>query len=334
MQLLGGYSYQQDRTNDGFGITTQNFANDALGYNNLYLSNPSSLAQVSFENNPISTLRLISQYARVQYQYADRYLAQASLRRDGSSAFGANHRYGYFPTGAVGRRVINEEFMRGLPLFSDLKLRAGYGVSGNSQGFDAFSSILIYGTPPGSSKYLNNGVIANVVNAVRNENPDLKWENTSTINLGVDFGLFKNRITGSVDYYVKKTTDLIDDVLPVSATEFQYTTYTANVGSLTNKGIEVVLNVVPVQTSAFSWRSSLNFSHNVNRVDNLSTDRFTIPYIQTAQLGARARAAITARWCNRARRWAPSCCGITWAKTTRARAPTRKPTAPPPPRSR
>ncbi|OGX91540.1 SusC/RagA family TonB-linked outer membrane protein [Hymenobacter coccineus] len=289
VQLLAGYSYQQDRTNDGFGITTQNFANNALGFNNLYLSNPSSLAQVAFDNNPISTLRLLSQYARAQYQYGDRYLAQVSLRRDGSSVFGVNNRYGYFPTAAVGWRIINEEFMRGRDLFSDLKLRAGYGVSGNSQGFDAFSAILIYGTPPGSSKYLNNGAISNVVNAVRNENPDLKWESTATANIGLDFGLFKNRITGSVDYYIKKTSDLIDDVLPVSSTEFQYTTYTANVGSMTNRGIEVALSVVPVQTGAFTWRSSLNFSHNTNRIDNLSTDRFTIPYIQTAQLGGKGQ---------------------------------------------
>ena len=289
LQLLGGYSFQEDRANDGFGITTQRFANDALGFNNLYLSNPSSLAQISFDNQPISTLRLASQYGRAQYQYADRYLAQVSLRRDGSSAFGANHRYGYFPTAALGWRIINEEFMRGLPLVTDLKLRAGYGVSGNSQGFDAFSSILIYGTPPGSSKYLTNGTIANVVNAVRNENPDLKWESTATYNVGLDFGLLNNRITGSVDVYRKKTSDLIDDVLPVSSTEFQYTTYTANVGSMTNKGIEVALTVVPVQTANFSWRSSPNFSHNVNRIDNLSTDRFTIPYIQTAQLGGKGQ---------------------------------------------
>ncbi|WP_324670971.1 SusC/RagA family TonB-linked outer membrane protein [Hymenobacter sp. GOD-10R] len=288
-KLLAGYSYQQDRTNDGFGITTQNFANDALSYNNLYLSNPASLSQIAFTNNPISTLRLISQYGRVQYQYGDRYLAQASIRRDGSSAFGKNNRYGYFPTVALGWRVINEKFMQDLPALTDLKIRAGYGVSGNSQGFDAFSSILIYGTPPGSSKYLNNGTIANVVNAVRNENPDLKWESTATTNIGIDFGALDNRITGSVDYYIKKTSDLINDALPVSSTQFQYTTYTANVGRMTNKGIEVALNVVPVRTNNFRWTSSLNFSHNKNNIDNLSAGQFTIPYIQTAQLGGKGQ---------------------------------------------
>ena len=282
LKLLGGYSYQQDRTNDGFGITTQNFANNALGYNNLYLSNPSSLAQIGFDNNPISTLLLESQYGRVQYQYADRYLAQASVRRDGSSAFGANNRYGYFPTGAVGWRLINEGFMRDQTLFSDLKLRAGYGVSGNSQGFDAFSAILIYGTPPGNSKYLNNGSISNVLNAVRNGKPGPEVGEHRHHQPGVDFGLFKNRLTGSVDYYIKKTSDLIDDVLPVSSTQFQYTTYTANVGRLTNRGVEVALSAIPVTTNDFTWRSSLNFAHNVNVIDNLSTARFTIPYILTA----------------------------------------------------
>ncbi|WP_310391931.1 SusC/RagA family TonB-linked outer membrane protein [Hymenobacter sp.] len=289
VKLLAGYSFQQDRTNDGFGITTQNFASDALSYNNLYLSNPSSLAQIAFDNNPISTLRLESQYGRVQYQYADRYLVQASLRRDGSSAFGVNNRYGLFPSAAVGWRIINEPFMTGLPMVSDLKLRAGFGVSGNSQGFDAFSAILIYGTPPGNTKYLNNGVISNVLNAVRNENPDLKWESTATTNVGLDFGLLNNRISGSVDVYLKKTSDLINDVLPVSSTQFQYTTYTANVGSMTNKGVEVVLNLVPIQTPNFTWRSSPNFAHNVNNIDNLSTDRFTIPFIQTAVLGGKGQ---------------------------------------------
>jgi len=102
VKLLGGYTYQQDRNNDGFGVSTQNFSNDALTYNNLFLSNPSSLAQVPFDNNPISTLRLISFYGRVQYDYAGKYLLQGSLRKDGSSAFGANHQWGYFPAVSAG----------------------------------------------------------------------------------------------------------------------------------------------------------------------------------------------------------------------------------------
>ncbi|HMI59882.1 MAG TPA: SusC/RagA family TonB-linked outer membrane protein, partial [Puia sp.] len=156
IRLLGGYTYQQDRNNDGFGVTTQGFSNDALTYNNIYLSNPTSLSQVTFDNNPISTLRLISYYGRFQYSYAGKYLLQASLRNDGSSAFGINNRWGYFPAVSAGWNITSEDFMKNIEAISNLKLRAGYGVSGNSTGFNAFSSLLIYGTQS-SSKFLYNG---------------------------------------------------------------------------------------------------------------------------------------------------------------------------------
>lgn len=289
IKLLAGYSFQQDRNNDGFGVSTQNFSNDNLTYNNLFLSNPSNLSQIAFENNPISTLRLISFYGRAQYNYDNKYLLQASIRNDGSSAFGANHRFGYFPAASAGWRINKEEFMQGLPFISDLKLRAGYGVSGNSAGFNAFSALLVYGTPPGNSKYLNNGNITNAIGAVRTNNPNLKWESTATSNIGLDFGFFNDRISGSVDLYNKKTNDLIDDQLPVSTTQYFTTTYTANVGSITNKGVEVILNIVPVKTHDFTWKSSFNIAHNQNMVNTLSNGQFTVPYIQTSQLGGKGQ---------------------------------------------
>ena len=289
IKLLAGYSYQQDRTNDGFGLQTQNFSNDNLTYNNLSLSNPSSLAQIIFNPNVISTLRLISYYGRVQYQFSDKYLFQASLRDDGSSAFGINKRYGLFPAVSAGWRIINEKFMESLPVISDLKLRAGYGVSGNSLGFNAFSALLIYGTPPGNSKFLYNGNITNALGPVRNDNPDLKWESTATTNIGLDFGILKNRITGSVDYYVKKTSDLIYDQYLVSTTQYFVPTITANVGKIKNSGIEFVINAVPVKTSAFTWKTSFNISHNKNVVETLSNILFATPYIQTAQLGGKGQ---------------------------------------------
>jgi TonB-linked SusC/RagA family outer membrane protein len=289
IKLLAGYSYQQDRTNDGFGLQTQNFSNDNLTYNNLSLSNPSSLAQVIFNPNVISTLRLISYYGRVQYQFSDKYLFQASLRDDGSSAFGINKRYGLFPAVSAGWRIINEKFMETIPVISDLKLRAGYGVSGNSLGFNAFSALLIYGTPPGNSKFLYNGNITNALGPVRNDNPNLKWESTATTNIGLDFGILKNRITGSVDYYVKKTSDLIYDQYLVSTTQYFVPTITANVGKIKNSGIEVAINAVPVKTSAFTWKTSFNISHNKNVVETLSNTLFATPYIQTAQLGGKGQ---------------------------------------------
>lgn len=289
LRLLAGYSYQQDRNNDGFGVTTQNFSNDNLTYNNLYLSNPSSLSQITFDNNPISTLRLISYYGRVQYQFKNTYLFQASLRNDGSSAFGVNNRWGYFPAVSAGWQIINEKFMQKVPVFSDLKLRAGYGVSGNSLGFNAFSSLLVYGTQSGNSKFLYNGNISNAIGPVRNDNPDLKWESTATTNIGLDFGILKDRISGAIDYYIKKTSDLIYDQYAVSTTQYFVPTYTANVGKIKNSGIEVVLNAVPVAAKSFRWKTSLNFSHNKNVVESLSNDIYTLNYFQTAQLGGKGQ---------------------------------------------
>ena len=289
LKLLGGYSWQQDRTNDGFGVTTQNFSNDKLAYNNLFLSNPTLLSQITFDNNPISTLRLISFYGRVQYNYNQKYLFQASLRNDGSSAFGRNNRWGYFPAVSAGWRIISEDFMQNLTAFSDLKLRAGYGVSGNSLGFDAFSSLLIYGTPSGSNKFLNNGAISNAIGPVRNENPNLKWESTATANIGLDFGLLSDRITGSVDYYVKKTSDLIYDRYEVSTTQFFLPTITANVGKIKNTGIELSINAQVVKSTNFRWTTSPNIAHNKNTVETLSDDFYTISSIQTAQLGGKGQ---------------------------------------------
>ncbi|AMR34119.1 SusC/RagA family TonB-linked outer membrane protein [Mucilaginibacter sp. PAMC 26640] len=288
IKLLGGYSYQQDRTNDGFGVQTQNFSNDNLTFNNLYLSNPTNLSQIAFNQNYISTLRLISYYGRAQYQYNDKYLFQASLREDGSSAFGLNQRHGYFPAVSAGWRIISEKFMERMPVFSDLKLRAGYGVSGNSLGFDAFTAQLIYGIPPGGGKFLSNGVITNPIGPVRNDNPDLKWESTATTNIGLDFGLFGNRLTGSVDYYVKRTSDLITNY-NVSTTQYFVPTLTANVGKIKNSGVEVVISAVPVRSNSFTWRTSINAAHNKNVVESLSNAQFTVNNFYTAQLGGKGQ---------------------------------------------
>jgi len=289
IKLLLGYSYQEDRVNDGFGVQTQGFTNDNLTFNNLFLSNPTALSLILFDNKPISTLRLVSYYGRVGYQYGDKYLFQASLRNDGSSAFGVNHRFGYFPSISGAWRIISEPFMQNAPGFSDLKLRVGYGVSGNSLGFDAFSALLIYGTPPGNSKFLSNGNITNAIGPVRNDNPNLKWENTGTVNIGLDFGFFHDRLTGSADYYIKKTSDLIYNQYPVSTTQYFTNFYTANVGRIKNTGIELVLNGVIARTNAFKWTSSINFSNNKNVVETLSNSQFTLNYIQTAQLGGKGQ---------------------------------------------
>lgn len=289
IKLLAGYSYQQNRTNEGFGVQSQRFSNDNLTYNNLFLSNPASVSQIAFDNNPISTLRLISYYGRVQYQFNRKYLLQASLRNDGSSAFGVNNRWGYFPAISAGWRIIDENFMDRARAISDLKFRAGYGVSGNSLGFDAFSSLLVYGTPQGNNKFLYNGNITNAIGPVRSNNPDLKWESTSTVNVGLDFGFLKDRISGSIDYYIKKTSDLIYDQYPVSTTQYFLPIYTANVGRIKNSGVEFIVNIAAIRNKSFTWNTSVNLAHNKNIVETLSNEQFTLPSIPTAQLGGKGQ---------------------------------------------
>lgn len=292
IHLVGGYSYENDKNNDGFGVTTQNFTDDALSYNNIALSNPTSLSQIGLQSNPISTTRLISFYGRAQYSYEKgRYSLQAALRNDGSSVFGVNNRWGYFPSVSGAWTISDEKFMKTVPVIDYLKLRVGYGVSGNSSGINPFSAIVIYG---GSGKFLNNGVITNTIQPVQNDNPNLKWESTSTMNYGLDFGILKDRITGSVDVYNKNTSNLLYGGYNVSTTLYFVGTIAANVGSVNNKGIEVQVNFIPVRNAGdgFTWKSSINFAHNRNDVTSLSNTVFQTPFISTANIGGKGTSGL------------------------------------------
>ncbi len=294
LKLVGGYSYEYDKSNDGFGVSTQNFIDDALTYNNISLSNPSSLSQVSLQSNPFSATKLISFYGRAQYNYGGKYLFQASLRNDGSSVFGVNNQWGYFPSVSAGWNISDEEFMKNIPVIDYLKLRAGYGVSGNSAGINAFSAIVVYG-PAG--KFLYNGNITNTVSPTKNDNPNLKWESTSTVNIGLDFGILKDRITGTVEYYNKNTSNLLFGGYNVSTTQYFVGTITANVGEVSNKGVELTLNFTPVKSTGngFNWKSSVNFAHNTNEVVSLSNTLFQTPFISTGGIGGKGTSGLNAQ---------------------------------------
>ncbi|MCD8741026.1 TonB-dependent receptor [Mucilaginibacter roseus] len=290
VKLLAGYSWQEDRNNDGFSTSNRNFITDALTYNNLSLGNAPAGSTIAYDQvAPISTLRLISFYGRAQYNYKYKYMLQASLRRDGSSAFGVNNRWGYFPAVSAGWNMSKESFMENVKFVNDLKLRAGYGSSGNSLGFDAFTRLLLYQTST-TSRFYYNGNFINAVGPVQNPNPDLKWERTDMTNIGIDFGLFNNILTGSVDIYEKRTSDLIWNY-NVSTTQYFVNTLTANAGKISNKGIEVMLSAKPFNGKDFKWTTTLNFSHNRNEVVSLSNDVFTLPYLQTAYLGGKGQSA-------------------------------------------
>ncbi|MBS7562931.1 SusC/RagA family TonB-linked outer membrane protein [Mucilaginibacter sp. Bleaf8] len=288
IKLLAGYSWQEDRLNDGFQATNRNFVTDALGNNNLGLGDPPAGTVVDYNQTvTISTLRLISFYGRANYNYGGKYLFQASLRRDGSSAFGANNRWGYFPSVSAGWNISRESFMQNVHFVDDLKLRAGYGISGNSLGFNPFTRIFLYNT---TGRFYNNGNYINAIGPSQNENADLKWESTSQLNIGIDFALFKNILSGSLDVYDKRTSDLIW-TYPVSTTQYFVNTLTANAGKISNKGIEATLTVRPLTGSKLKWTSTIILAHNKNNVESLSNDRFTLPYVYTAYLGGKGQSA-------------------------------------------
>ena len=268
--LMAGYSWEQEDTGEGFGARGYDYYDDTLGWNNIGVANKWDTDPVWA--NTVSTKRMISFYGRVNYAYDSRYLLQATIRRDGASSFGANHRWATFPSASVGWRLGDEQFMKDLGIFDDLKLRAGWGQSGNSAGFDIYTSRFFYNT--GARFDYVNPITGETesyksINAARNQNNDLRWETTTMLNLAIDFSFLKGRLNGTIEYYNKSTKDMIWDYA-VSTTRFPVGWITANVGHMRNRGVELTLNAVPVQSRDWNWSTSLNFSHNQNKVVSIS----------------------------------------------------------------
>jgi len=272
-----GYSYQQSLNNDGFQATSTNFPINQVSYNNLSLGNPYAVTDFRVDFNPNVTYQeilMISDFARVNYNYKNKYLLQGSIRRDGSNVFGKNEQWGYFPSVGAAWNIDQENFFKNIGVIKTLKLRGSYGIAGNSLGFAPLTTKLIYGQV--GQFYYNGSPREGAYGAIQNENPDLRWEKTATTNIGLDFGLFNGRLSGSVDVYDKKTTDLIL-TFGVDNNLYPAGSYTANVGSLSNKGIELALNGTPVSTDNFSWTTGFNLAHNKNKIITLSDDsRFNI----------------------------------------------------------
>ncbi|MBQ8673228.1 MAG: TonB-dependent receptor [Bacteroides sp.] len=279
--LMVGYSWEENNTGDGYGLATYNFYNDDLSWHNLAMGNKMDFTSVSAGG--LSTLRMISFYGRANYSYKSKYMLQATVRRDGSSAFGKNNRWGTFPSVSAAWRMSEEGFIKDLDIFHDLKLRVGYGVSGNSFGFDAFTATQTYNATGWFTYTDANGNSSDyrTIGIARNANPDLKWESTSMFNIGVDFAFFGGRLSGSIEYYDKQTDDLIYDY-GVSTSRYPVGWLTANVGNISNKGIEFTINAIPVQTKDWKWETSLTLSHNKNVVEKLSNAEFSKEYIDLA----------------------------------------------------
>lgn len=268
--LMGGYSWEEKKNNDGFGLSVEGYYNDDLGWYNMSYAQTILGVQNSVQSGYLEKVRNISFYGRVNYSFDSRYMLQATIRRDGSSVFGKNNRWGTFPSVSAAWNITEEKFMQNQHIFDNLKLRAGYGISGNAMGFDVFSSYNTYGA---SGTFVYDGKTYRTYGATKNANPDLKWESTGMLNIGLDFAFLKGRLNGTVEVYHKKTKDLIWSY-PVSTTQYIYGWMDANVGEMTNKGIEFTLNAVPVRTKNFMWSTTLNLSHNKNTVDKMQNETF------------------------------------------------------------
>ncbi len=270
LALMAGYSWEERNTGDGFGLTVHNFFDDYLKWNQLTYAGAID-GMPAVQSGTKEKIRNISFYGRVSYSYNSRYMLQATIRRDGSSVFADGHRWGTFPSVSAAWNVTEEPFMANQKVFDNLKLRLGYGVSGNALGFGAYSGVATYGAT--GTTFVYNGNSWAILGATKLANPDLKWESTGMFNVGLDYGFLNNRINGSIEFYHKKTKDLIWNY-PVSTVIYPFDTIAANVGEITNKGIEFTINFDAIRTKSFNWMTTLNLSHNKNTVDKLSNDKF------------------------------------------------------------
>nr|WP_225309549.1 TonB-dependent receptor [Larkinella humicola] len=259
INALLGVSWQESNY-FAIGASVRNFATDYFGFNNLGAgaTNPavsSGASRFSFN----------SYFGRINYSLMEKYLVTFTGRADGSSKFGNNHKFAFFPSAALAWRASEEEFLKGNAIISNLKVRTSFGLTGNSE-IPPYSSLSLlssnYATIYGDSRVSGTGIS-------RLANPDLRWEKTAQTDVGVELGLLKGRINLEADYYYRKTTDMLLDA-PVPRTS-GYGTIRRNVGSMQNKGFEFGLNTVNIDAGGFQWNSTFNISFNRNKVLSLAT---------------------------------------------------------------
>ncbi len=265
LEVVLGMSFQQSDRN----ITSL----QAIGFPSDDLNTIANAAEPIFTSATQDAFSFLSYFARANYRLKDRYLLTLSSRVDGSSKFGANNRYGFFPAASAGWIISNEPFLANSTTLSFLKLRASYGVTGNAPVAN-FASL---GTWTGNNYTTTSGLSPGTL-----PSPDLKWETTYQADLGVDIGLFRDRLTLEIDYYMKKTKDLLlSRPLPAIS---GYTSIFENVGEMENKGFEFVLNSRNI-VGAFQWSSSLNFALNRNKVTRLNSDADIIAAVNRVRVG-------------------------------------------------
>lgn len=273
LNVLAGYSYE-DNYYQNSGAQNRQFVTNFFGYNNMAAGENLRSGDVWSGAN---MNKLISFFGRVNYSYLEKYILTVSVRQDGSSKFGANHKWATFPSISAAWRVNEESFLKGADYLDDLKLRVGYGVSGNQDGIDPYRSLQLYGA---SGQYYDNGKWYRAYQISQNANPDLKWEETAMFNAGIDFSFLNSRVSGTIEYYDKTTNDLLY-TYAVPVPPYLYPSMLANVGSMSNKGIELLLSGDIIRTNDLRWTASLNLAHNKNKITKLSSEEFSTSSIKT-----------------------------------------------------
>ena len=268
LQVLGGYSYQYFSA-EGNSVYNRNFPSDAFTYNNvgsgIYGLDAGRIDGGSYKNDS----KLVAFFGRVNYAFREKYLLSASLRREGSSKFGTNNKWGSFPAVSAGWLLSKEPFLANQKWINDLKVRADYGVTGNQD----FGSYLSLDTYAGYGYYLFNGNYYQVYGPAQNLNPNLRWEEAKSLNIGLDFALFNSKLTGSVNYYKRRNENLLGYYSVPTPPNIQESTF-ANVGTLENSGVELQLNAPIISRPNFQYAISFAGATNGNKFVSFSNDTY------------------------------------------------------------
>jgi iron complex outermembrane receptor protein len=253
LELVAGYEYQNYKT------TNYNFSD--LTYDKTVVNSP------NFASN-VPEYTLVSYLGRANLNILNKYVLTASVRQDGSSKFNPDNRYALFPSAAIAWKLKEEDFLKTSTVVSDLKLRASYGVTGQQDGIGYYDYISYYNLGSNSAQYQ----FGNSYYSIFRPNGyyfNRKWEQTATANLALDFGLFDNKVTGTIEVYNRTTTDLLNEINQPAGTNFS-NKIVANVGSMENKGVEVTLNFQPIRNKTTTWDVSLNATYNKNEITKLT----------------------------------------------------------------
>ncbi len=269
LNALVGYSYQ-DFINEGFSATNYGFLTDAFETDNLGTGSWLKEGKADMESSKTKNT-LIAFFGRVNYNFLGKYMFSASMRHEGSSKFGSNYKWGWFPALSAGWTISEESFMADIDAIDMIKLRVGYGITGALPN-DSYMSLIKIGAV-NRGYYFDGRWYSNAYGPSNNPNPDLRWEKNESLNFGIDFGFFKNRISGNIDVYQKRTVDLIGQYQAQVPSMIHSTIWT-NVGTIMNRGIEVALNGLIVNKSNIKYNTSLTFSYETNKLESMSNEVF------------------------------------------------------------